>query len=104
MSAEALRAIRHCCRCLEPCATSERCAVPANPSGASTLVYGVTLTKTAHGFGAAERGSKFRAVFRQGYAPDEAVRRALRVLKRDRPSENPCAWIVSDDDGGCHVE
>lgn len=62
------------------------------------LVYGVTLVKTAHGFGAAERGATFRAVFKTGYEQDEAVRRAFRILERDRPSENLMAWKPLDEE------
>lgn len=70
----------------------------------SAAVYGITLVKTAHGFGGAEKGTTVRVVFRTAHERDEAVRRAYRILVRDRPSENPMAWSPTDEQFSAEAE
>jgi hypothetical protein len=62
-----------------------------------TGVYGITLRKKHDGFGGLPKGSEYRAVFREERSPHDAAERAFRMLKRDRPSENPMAWEFIDE-------
>lgn len=61
------------------------------------LVYAVTLVKQTAVSGKLPIGSRIRPVFRKGYAPEEALRRAFAILQRDRPEENPMDWRPQDE-------
>jgi hypothetical protein len=55
----------------------------------------VLLVKVSGALGQAPVGEQYQALFRSDVPRNEQVHRAYRMLKRERPSENPMCWEVS---------
>lgn len=65
-------------------------------SAQSSLVYVVRFEKTSAVLGPEPLGAAFEFVSRVGRPEKEQRDRAWRILKRDRPDENPMCWTITE--------